>query len=275
MESIDEEQKPWKEQLNSFLKEPTRRNLRNLLQLEAIEDNDLEFKKELLTFDSLAKHILAMGNKNGGVIVFGVEETDSNQFNPCGLPTSFDVTDIEKKIRIYIPKKLELTIIPHYFKGENDPELEGKLFLVLIIGFNLKYAPFIPLKSGENLRKDTIYIRRNRASEPVNYDELQEILNARIETEYSTTDERKLIEHLEELKELYSHIPKTINKVVSRTSPAISEIQKALAMQRDIFGRTEYEAVPNPSYPQESYEEFVGRLIDIKKSIIVNLIKKA
>lgn len=94
---------PWKENLTIFLQEPNRQNLRQLLQLESVEDNDLDFKRELPPFDSLAKHILAMANKNGGAIVCGVEEVKPNQFSPCGLSNSFDLTDIEKKMSSYIP----------------------------------------------------------------------------------------------------------------------------------------------------------------------------
>ncbi|MCY7284544.1 MAG: ATP-binding protein [Cyanobacteria bacterium CAN_BIN43] len=276
MKSSPEKDKPWKEQLASFLKEPTRLNLRHLLQIEAVEDNDLEFKRELLSFDSLAKHILAMANKNGGAIVFGVEEIEPNQFSPCGLSNSFDVTDIEKKLGTYISKKLETSIIPAYFKGEDHPEFKDKFFLVIIIKYNPRYIPFISLKAGENIKKDTIYIRRNRASEPINYDELQEILNNRIDTEYSTTDERKLIEHLEELKELYKHIPKTIQQVVSYTPPSMP-LSLGLSKQdlRRVFGETEYKTSPNPEYPEESYESFIKKLIEIKKDIIIKLVKKS
>lgn len=276
MGSSTEKDKPWKEQLASFLKNPTRRNLRELLQLEAVEDNDLEFKQELLSFDLLAKHMLAMANKNGGAIVFGVEEIKLNQFSPCGLSNSLDITDIEKKLATYIPKKLKPSIIPTYYKGENHPEFKDKFFLIIIVNYNPRYVPLMALKSGENVRKDIIYIRRNRASEPINYDELQEILNNRIETEYSTTDERQLIEHLEELKELYKHIPKTTKKVVSYTPPSFS-LGLGIAQQdiKRMFGETEYETLPNPDYPEESYESFIEKLIEIKKDVIIKLVKKS
>jgi predicted HTH transcriptional regulator len=221
MDSSPENSEPWKKSLASFLKDPTRLNLKRLLQIEAVEDNDLEFKRELIPFDSLAKHMLAMANKKGGAIVFGVEETKPNQFASCGLSESFDITDIDKKLSAYISKKLEAGIIPVCYKGEDHPEFEDKLFLVIIVKHNPRYIPFISLKSGDNIKKDTIYIRRNRASEPINHDELQEAINDRINTEYSTTDERQLIEHLEELKTLYNHIPKTIKQVVSYTPPSI------------------------------------------------------
>jgi len=99
--------KPWKEKLVSFLKEPTRQNLQDLLQLEAIEDDDLEFKRDLLSSDLLARHLLSMANSRGGVIVFGVEEPSPNEFNPCGLSNGYDITDIEKKLWNYLPKELK------------------------------------------------------------------------------------------------------------------------------------------------------------------------
>jgi predicted HTH transcriptional regulator len=272
MESNSEKDKPWKEQLGSFLKEPTRLNLLRLLQLEAVEDNDLEFKRELLPFDLLAKHILAMSNKQGGAIVFGVEEKQANQFSPCGLSSSVDITDIEKKLSNYIPKKLNPNIFPFYFGGEEQPEYKDKFFLVVVVNYNPRYIPFVSLKAGDNIKKDIIYIRRNRASEPINHDELQEILNNRIDTEYSATDERKLIEHLEELKELYSHIPKTVKQIVSYPHTAIIDLQNEL---RRLNGEPQYKTVPNPDYPQESYENFVGKLIEIKKDIIIQSIKKS
>jgi hypothetical protein len=260
MESSLQKDKPWKEQLDSFLKEPTRLNLRQLIQIEAVEDNDLEFKRELLDYDVLAKHILAMANKNGGAIVFGVEEVKPNQFSSCGLSKGIDITDFDKKLSSYIPVKLEFNTIPHYFIDDEHSGFKDKFFLVIIINNNPKYSPFIALKEGEKLRKDIIYIRRNRASEPINYEELQEILNNRIETEYSTTNERRLTEHLEELKELYNHIPQS------------RELLSGIGLS-STFSSAQYEISRNPNYPKESYENFIGNLIEIKKEIIINLVK--
>ncbi len=268
--------RPWKENLIYFLKEPTRQSLRQLIQLEAVEDNDLEFKRELLPFDSLAKHVLAMANKNGGAIVFGVDEIEVNQFSPCGLPKSLDLTDIQKKLSIYIPKNLEVNIIPHYFKDEQDLDFKDKIFLLVIVFYNPKYIPFLSLKDGEKINRDTIYIRRNRASEPINYDELQDILNNRINTEYSTTNELKLVEHLEELKELYSRIPKTVTEF-KPNNPFRSSILAEpydIMKQRMLFGDMERKTSPNPEYPQESYEGFIKRIIEIKKDVIVKLVSK-
>jgi hypothetical protein len=267
--------KPWKENLASFLKEPTRQNLRYLLQLEAIEDNDLEFKSELIAFDLLAKHILAMSNKNGGAIVFGVDEIKANQFNPRGLSHGIDITDIEKKLEKYLPSKVPVNIVPVYFKEEENIDFKDKFFLIVIVKNDPKYVPFMALKSSENINRNLIYVRRNRASETANYDEIQEIINSRIDTEYSTTNERRLVEHLEELKELYNHIPKTVQIVISRTHPNSHSLELVSQIFREYSGKIEYETKPNPNYPKESYEEFINKLIEIKKKKIIQILNKS
>ena len=266
--------RPWKENLSCFLKDPNRQNLRQLLQLEAVEDNDLDFKRELLPFDSLARHILAMANRNGGAIVFGVDEIEANQFSPCGLSEGLDLTDIQKKLSAYIPRNLEHDVIPCFFTDEQDLEFKNKIFLVIIVHYNPRHIPFLSLKDGVKINRDTIYTRRNRASEPINYDELQDILNNRISTEYSTTNELKLVEHLEELKELYSRIPKTITefKHNSLFRPSILAGSYDARNQRMLLGDVERKTSPNPEYPQESYEGFIKRIIEIKKDVIVKLV---
>lgn len=253
METEAAKDRPWKEHLTCFLKDPTRQNLRQLVQLEAVEDNDLDFKRELLPFDLLAKHILAMANKNGGAIVFGVDEVEVNQFSPCGLSESLDLTDIQKKLSAYIPKNLENDVIPCFFTDEHDLEFKNKAFLVIIVHYSPKHIPFLSLKDGVKINRDTIYTRRNRASEPINNDELQDVLNNRINTEYSTTNELKLVEHLEELKELYTHIPKRLSSVFYVTQ----------VIQGNL----------NPEYPKESYEDFIRKIIEIKKEVIISLVK--
>jgi len=84
-----------------------------------------------------------------------------------------------------------------------------------------------------------------------------------------------LIEHLEELKELYNHIPKTIRQVVSYTPPLIPLNLGVTQGLKGMFGETEYKTSPNPDYPQESYESFIKKIIEIKKDLIIELMKKS
>ncbi len=271
MENNESNIKPWKEQFAAFLDSPTRGNFRNLLQLEDVEDDDLDFKKELLPFDALAKHMLAMANTRGDAIVFGVEEEKPNQFSPSGLTESIDITDIRKGLDKYIPRKMNYESLPQYFGEDEDVKFKGKIFLIILVAYDPKYLPLIALKSGDQIRNNAIYIRRNAASEPANYDELQEILSKRIDTVYSATEERKLVEHLEELKELYRHIPKTVKKLVSYSPPKY--MQTFAPSLKDVLGHSEYEEHPNPDYPDERYEEFIRELISIKKKTIVEFVR--
>lgn len=185
--------------LSEFLSEPTRSNLRRLLENEAIEDNDIDFKQELVSQTELAKHIIAMANKQGGVIIFGLKENEPNIFDPEGIKEKIDPTDLEKKLSKYLsPELMQLKhILPITYTESEYAKLKNKSFILVIIEYDPKHIPFMPLKDGDRIAKNTIYIRRNRATEPATYDDIQNILNRRLETEYSSSSERKLREHLE------------------------------------------------------------------------------
>jgi predicted HTH transcriptional regulator len=277
------QKKPWKEMLSEFLSEPTRPNLRRLLQLEAIEDNDLDFKEELMSPTTLAKHIIAMANKQGGVIIFGLKETEPNSFEPVGIEieNKIDPTDLEKQLSNYLPPELMKlkNIVPTTYTESEYEKLKSKTFISIIVDYDPKYIPFMPLKDGDKIKRNTIYIRKNRATEPANYDDIQDILNRRVETEYSSSSERKLREHLEELKELYTHISKTIGsgyfkrdlqQQLRKTFINLKRLNIDLPDSEDDYVPPK----PNPNYPEEDYEQFVARMIKLKKNIIEDVIKK-
>lgn len=274
--------KHWKEILSEFFLEPSRPNLRRLLQLEAIEDNDLDFKKELISETKLAKHIIAMANKKGGVIIFGLEEIEANTFKPVGIEEKIDPTDLEKRLSKYLPYELMQLkdIRPATYRESEYEELKGKTFVYILVDYNPRYIPFMPLKDGEDIKRNTIYIRKNRATEPANYDDIQNIFNRRVETEYTSSSERKLREHLEELKELYSHITPTVGGGYFRKNlfgelGKVMETVKSLNLPQSFDSSGTYiPPKPNPNYPEENYEQFVARMIESKKNIIENEIKK-
>ncbi len=82
-----------------------------------------------------------------------------------------------------------------------------------------------------------------------------------------------MIEHLEELKELYKYIPETISKLVPYSPTKISSRQTDRLIP-EVFGKSEYKTLPNPDYPEESYESFIAKIIEIKKKVIINLVEK-
>jgi hypothetical protein len=268
--------KPWKDLLASYLNEPTLPNLRRLIQYEAIEDDDLEFKEKLLHEAEIAQHILARGNTRGGVIIFGLKEVKTeSRFEPVGIESNIEPTSLQDKLDKYLPYELLrelIEIVPAFYEESDYGKLKGKLFLVIIVRSEPRYIPFLPKKeSGNVLKKSIIYVRKNRSSRPAEYDDIQNILKKRIETEYTITpSKRKLREHLEELKELYSHIPKTIGGGAF-SKFAAREMSKII----NTFNMGDLEYVPskdNPNYPEEGFEAFVNRMIEKKKLVIEQLI---
>ena len=273
------QKKPWKEMLSEFLSEPTRSNLRRLLENEAIEDNDIDFKQELVSQTELAKHIIAMANKQGGVIIFGLKENEPNIFDPEGIKEKIDPTDLEKKLSKYLsPELMQLKhILPITYTESEYAKLKNKSFILVIIEYDPKHIPFMPLKDGDRIAKNTIYIRRNRATEPATYDDIQNILNRRLETEYSSSSERKLREHLEELKELYSHVSKNNRgyyKASKQGERMRSILEKAVVTTGILSNLDTYvPPKPNPKYPKEDFEDFIVRMISVKKDVIENNLK--
>jgi hypothetical protein len=109
------------------------------------------------------------------------------------------------------------------------------------------------LRDGDGLKSTVIYIRRDGQTAEATHDEIQSIINKRIETRDSTSNEINLKRHLEQLRALYGEIPR-------RLAPAFATGTLAA------FLGTE------PNVNGETYEEFVNRMIDLKKAIIARAI---
>jgi hypothetical protein len=119
----------------------------------------------------------------------------------------------------------------------------------MLIEFSVDHIPLLALRDGEGLKSTAIYVRREGQTEEATHDEIQSIINKRIETRYSTSDEINLKQHLEQLKALYGEIPRT------------SGFSLSLGALSGIFGQP-------PEADGETFEEFLLRMIDLKKVII-------
>jgi len=144
-------------------------------------------------------------------------------------------------------------VLDFSFDASEYPKLIGKKFQVLFVEYNPSHLPFVSLRAGSSIRSAAVYIRREGATEEANHDELQRLLNARIETGYSTTKEIDLKEHLEQLKVLFAEIPKTRGSAI--------QISMSSLFSKALGGFAEL----NPNYPKESFEVFVLRMIEFKK----------
>jgi predicted HTH transcriptional regulator len=247
-----------KEQFAQFLEEPTREKLKGLIHENLGESNNIEFKEDWIEDVKLSKHIVAIANSGGGVIIIGVAETEGG-YTPKGITNIQDKAVLYKKVRKYLPDELEFDVLDFHYKESEYAELKGKKFQVIVIPNQDKYVPFVTKKDGNGIRVNAIYCRQGTNSEEVTYHELQKILNRRINTEFSNSSAIEISEHISQLKALYQQIPthNTIN------SPF------------QVFANLNFGTqVPNPNFPEESFEAFILRMIEQKKSVIERELKK-
>ncbi|WP_298912818.1 RNA-binding domain-containing protein [uncultured Nostoc sp.] len=198
-----------------------------------------------------------MANKSGGAVIFGVEEKkEDNSFNSKGLSDLNDKTDFKNKLEKYLPSQLDFEVIDFSYEESEYPKLKGKRFRVVIIEYNPRYIPFLPKKDSDKIKRSHIFIRHNNSTINAEYEHLQDILNRRVETTYSSTTEMSLAEHLAQLKELYSMIQKN---------------QLGLNLGLHFLENT-YLTQKNPYYPKEEYDAFISRMISVKKEVIEAII---
>lgn len=193
-----------KETFANVFNNPNRITFREFLKDIDGEYDDLDFKTQMIKYPKLAKHILAMANTSGGVICFGIEETDNGKLNPIGLETNDDNTVIQETLNNYLPNELSYFLIPIIY-GDNVEwnELQNKKFLLIIIEFTPEYIPFLPMKDYNNVfTKVDIFCRKNSSSTKCEYEDLKEILNKRIQTNTNTSLSEK---DLNDLRILYNY----------------------------------------------------------------------
>ena len=260
-----ENRKGLKEAFAVFFENPSRESLRKLLIDHTGEHDDLDFKSEfeLIPPPKLAKHIIAMANKAGGAIVFGVKETENSKFESVGLELD-DKTEFLKKIEAYLPDKLIRSVHDFSFNEVEYTKIIGKSFRVVIVEYTPEYIPFLSKKDGTDIQKNLIYIRKNASSEQAEYNDLQDIFNRRLETNFSSAREISLTEHFKELKEIYSLLSKNIITTNIAGMSSFMDTMRIISMSQ---------LKPNPKYPEEDYEDFVVRMLDLKKSVIESIIK--
>jgi predicted HTH transcriptional regulator len=244
-----------KELFATFLEEPTRSGLRDVLQNHLGETKYLDFKANWEIASKTAKHILGLANSQGGCLIIGVSQNGDNSFDLIGLTKFEDKADIIKSIQKYLPNKVIFEVLDFSYEESEYPKLKGKRFQILLVQDTPTYVPFISTAEGEGIRKNTIYIRRQGETAEANSDELQEVINRRIETQYSTRNEQALEKTLKELKTLYDFIPKYVERA-------------------DWESLEYFDYIRNPDYPQEGFENFIRKLIDKKKTEVCDLLKK-
>lgn len=249
--------------IDAFLERPTRETLESLITSGVGETNTLEFKEAWIAYPKLARHVLAIGNSGGGVIILGVREDEGGTFVPVGLDAIRDPAVVGKGLAKYIPAGVEYELIPFPPRDPAADGAAGRPFQVMFIESDVRKLPLLAKATSTDLEADAVYVRRGTSSVRASHGELERLINARIESGYSSTSVLELEQHLEQLKTLYQAIPAKHHK------SALSSALQVFALS--ISGSVDSE--PNPLYPEESIEEFIAGLIPRKKRKIERVLE--
>lgn len=169
----DPKPKAIKEVFAKFFENPSREGLRELLENHTGEQSDCDFKGEWPDLPSVAKHILAIANTGGGCIILGVAE--------CLEDFSYAASEY--------------------------PKIIGKKFQVVFIVSDPTQLPYV--STGEkqgSIRRHAIYIRHQGQTTEASDDDIQQLINSRLSTGYSSKPEIMLRNRLEQLKLLHEEL---------------------------------------------------------------------
>lgn len=230
-----------------FFRDPSRETLQEIITLHPEETNSIDFKKDWDESPKIARHLLAMANGTGGIIIHGVEETNG-VFATNGVLNKRDKADIAKGLNSYLPAKL-IWDVKDFTYPENH-ELTGKIFQIVIVNYNPGIIPLVSMSDGTGINQNRIYVRRMTESAEASYEEIQDIIRRRLSS--TSLQSRKLVEHLGELRVLYDSIDRYLD---FRHFAALASLGA------------------NPRYPKEDFESFVVRMIDVKKNEIREIIE--
>ncbi len=245
-----------------LLQEPTLDRFREFFQAQTGEHDAIDFKRQWIEGAALAKEMLALANSGGGIIVFGVEEKEDKSTQATGLLEIKDKAVISNGIKNFISSNLKYEVYDFSYTASEYKALENKKFQILIIDDTPQYIPFLSKRESGSLKQNMIYIRRGTSCEIANEEEIQRILDKRINYLHPLNGKPlQLEEHLKQLKILYQSIEKNHVSYENTLAGVVATLSIAKVLMKK-------KVEPNPLYPDESYEEFISRMLIEKKKKI-------
>lgn len=267
-------QKNIKDVVYRLLNEPTLENFREFLTQQTGEHNSVDFKKIWIEKNVLAKEILSIANSGGGFIIFGVQENADKTFEPIGLDNLKGKEQVSNEIKNIISSNLKYEIHDFQYSVSEYEKLKDKKFQILVVEDTPEYLPFISKKEAGSegdgkIIDGLIYIRKGTSCEKADEEDVQRLIKRRLEYMYPSNGEPlELQEHLKQLQVLYNNVEPYKYELQGGIVTALSTFAK---WGESIVGKQK--KTENPLYPEESYEEYISRLITIKKKKIERVLE--
>lgn len=260
--------KQMKDVVYALLQEPTLEKFREFLHSQLGEHNSIDFKGQWIEGPSLAKEILALANSQGGIIIFGVAENEDKSTRIDGLSEIRDKAVVSNDIKNFISSDLKYEVYDFSYTTSEYEVLNGRHFQMLVVEDTPERIPFLAKRESGSLKQNMIYVRRGTSCEIANEEELVHIIDRRINHMYPNNGSPlKLDKHLSQLKDLY-------NAIEPMTQQRSSSIGGSWSIISSVFKGlfSPYEEVPNAAYPEESYDDFVAKMILEKKKKIERIL---
>jgi predicted HTH transcriptional regulator len=249
---------PKSKELIRFLELPCIETFASYFRSQTGEHNYIDYKKEWTSDGKLAKDILGFANSGGGAIIVGITENADKSYNPDGLNELRDHTQINDKIKKYLPPELEYDVFDLEFPQTDEyGHHKGKMFQAVVIDDAPESVPFVSCnkKEGE-LDENSIYCRRGTSTSKASNKEIKDMFERRMNSYIESINVELFSSHLSQLKELYSNI---------------SAERYESTLKGFIFAG---KRIKNEYYPEESIDEFISKMIEIKKSMIEQMVRK-
>lgn len=258
--------KQLKDQVYELLQEPTLDKFREFLHSQTGEHNAIDFKSQWIENATLVKEMLAMANSQGGFIVFGIAEKEDKSISIEGLAEIKDKAVVSNEIKNFISSNLKYEIYDFSYDTSEYEALKGKKFQMLVVEDTPEYIPFLSKKESGSLKQNTIYIRRGTSCEFANEEEIRSMLNRRMKYLHPLNGEPlRLEEHLKQLNTLYGNIEENHVYYKNNLPDGMRSFFDSIVK---FIPQGEKKVEPNPFYPEESYEQFISRMIIEKKKKI-------
>ena len=233
-----------KDDIARFVSDPTREGLQELIRFFGGEFDQYELKESWPPLPRMAKTALSIANSGGGVILFGIRDAT---LEPVGLAELTSKQHVFETFRSFLPSPLmdEITLLDFdYGDAEYEP-LRGKQIQVLAIPDIPEAIPFVCEeewhKDDDHVRRGAIYVRSGTNTREANYDQVQRLLNRRIDTVSPQSSTARVRQELDQLQALYlahkdaAAVSESPDGEVEETAPELRAYLEHLIEQKKVL----------------------------------------
>ncbi len=195
-----------KDDIARFVADPTRDGLTELIRYFGGEFDQYELKEAWPPLPRMAKTALAIANSGGGVILFGIRDAT---LEPVGLTDLMSKQQVFDTFREYVPSALldEISLLDFDYADASYSPLQGKQIQVLAIPDLPNAIPFVCEgewhQGDDHVRRGAIYVRSGTNTREATYDQIQRLLNHRLEHTVPNSSTARVRRELDQLRELY------------------------------------------------------------------------